>query len=70
MSGFDLIEAGADRQAALWLRGGFPPSLLARSEAESFGWRRSFVQSFLERDIPQLGIRVPAHVLRRNVVEA
>ena len=65
MSGFDLVEVGAKRQAALWVRGGFPPSLLARSDGDSFGWRQSFVQTFLERDIPQLGIRVPAHALRR-----
>jgi predicted AAA+ superfamily ATPase len=49
----------------LWLRGGFPRSYLARSEGDSLEWRRSFTQAFLERDIPQLGIRVPAENLRR-----
>jgi predicted AAA+ superfamily ATPase len=65
MSGFNLVEVGAKRQTPLWLRGGFPPSLLARSDADSFAWRQSFMQTFLERDVPQLGIRVSAHALRR-----
>ena len=65
MAGLDLSEVEASRQAALWVRGGFPRSLLARSEKLSYAWRGDFVQSFLERDIPQLGIRVPAHTLRR-----
>lgn len=49
----------------LWLRGGFPNSFLASSDAASVRWREAFVRSYLERDIPQLGIRVPAATLRR-----
>lgn len=65
MSGFDVEEVGPERHSALWFRGGYPRSLLARTDAESFGWRQSFVRTFLERDIPQLGLRVPSHALRR-----
>jgi uncharacterized protein len=49
----------------LWQRGGYPDSFLARSDAASMRWRAAFVQSYLERDIPQLGIRIPASQLRR-----
>lgn len=62
MGGFDLTEA--EDAKTLWLRGGFPDSFLAPDEA-SYGWRANFTRSFLERDIPQLGIRVPAQTLRR-----
>lgn len=65
MSGFSLEEVGADQQDALWIRGGFPPSFLAGDEQLSHAWRSNFIQSFLERDLPQLGIRIPAHALRR-----
>ena len=49
----------------LWLRGGFPDSLLARNERASGRWRENFIRTFLERDIPQFGIRIPAPTLRR-----
>lgn len=49
----------------LWLRGGFPESLLAASEKESLEWRRDFIKTYLERDIPQLGPRIPAETLER-----
>lgn len=65
LSGFDLNEVGVKDLRKLWLRGGFPRSFLARSEALSFRWRRDFIRTFLERDVPQLGIRIPAEVLRR-----
>lgn len=65
MSGFDVSEISLQRQPVLWLRGGYPRSMLARSDADAFAWRQSFVQTFLERDIPQLGIRVPAQALMR-----
>lgn len=65
MGGLRLDEVGAQRSDELWLRGGFPSSLLARSTAESYRWRLDFIRSFLERDIPQLGIRIPAAALRR-----
>ncbi len=60
-----LSETGADQQDVLWLRGGFPESLLARSDAASMRWRQSFVRTYLERDIPSLGPRLPAETLRR-----
>lgn len=53
------------RETDLWCRGGFPDSYLARSDAQSMRWREAFVRSYLERDIPQLGIRVSAATLRR-----
>jgi predicted AAA+ superfamily ATPase len=65
MGGFSLNEVGAARFSRLWLRGGFPDSFLAPSEATSRSRRAHFVRSFLERDIPQLGFRVPAQTLRR-----
>ena len=49
----------------LWLRGAFPRSFLARTHEQSFTWRNDFIRTFLERDIPQLGIAVPAQALRR-----
>jgi predicted AAA+ superfamily ATPase len=49
----------------LWIRGGFPKSFLARTEELSYQWRINFVHSFLERDIPQLGIRIPSAALYR-----
>ncbi len=65
MAGFSLRETGETAQRKLWLRGGFPRSFLARSEADSFAWREDFIRTFLERDIAQLGIQVPPAVLRR-----
>ena len=63
--GLSLGEVGTENQDALWMRGGFPPSFLAKDAAAAWRWREGFVQTFLERDIPQLGIRVPAQSLRR-----
>ena len=65
ISGFDLSEIPSQHGQRLWLRGGFPRSFLARSDRESFEWRRAFVRDFLERDLPQLGFRVPAATMRR-----
>lgn len=65
LSGFDLGEVGAAHWRTLWLRGGFPRAYLAPSEARSLSWRRDFIRTFLERDVPQLGIRVPGEALRR-----
>ena len=65
LSGFDLREVEADRWRSLWLRGGFPRSYLASDVQHSALWRESFVRTFLERDIPQLGITVPSETLRR-----
>ena len=65
LDGFSLAEAGVDRLDRLWLRGGFPRSFLARSARESFEWRVDFVRTFLERDLPQLGVSIPAATMRR-----
>jgi predicted AAA+ superfamily ATPase len=65
VGGFSLGEVGAARLDRLWLRGGLPDSFLARSDAESADWRRHYVRAFLERDVPQLGIGIPAATLRR-----
>ena len=65
MSGFTLDEIGGENFMRLWLRGGFPRSYLAENDELSFRWRMDFVQTFLERDIPQLGIHIPAQALRR-----
>lgn len=65
ITGFTAHEVGHKRLDRLWLRGGYPRSFLASSENNSFDWRRNFLQTFLERDIPQLGIRVPALQLER-----
>ncbi len=65
MSGFDLNEVGEQMGERLWTRGGFPNSYLARNDDLSYQWRLNFIASFLERDVPQLGIRVPAYALRR-----
>jgi len=65
IGGFTLDETGAAAQAALWLRGGYPRSYLAASDADSRRWRQSFAGAFLERDLPQLGINVPAPAMRR-----
>lgn len=65
MSGFSLDEVGAQNHARHWLRGGFPESFLAASDEQSAAWRQDFVQTFLERDIPQLGIAIPAATLMR-----
>ena len=62
---FQLNETGADTWRTLWHRGGFPRSFLAPSDEASFAWRESFIRTFLERDIPQFGITVPAETLRR-----
>ena len=65
LSGFDLSETGPGSWRTLWLRGGFPRAYLAPHDRASSLWRRSFVRTFLERDVPQLGITVPAETLRR-----
>ena len=61
----ELPAAEAAAPGALWLRGGFPDSYLARSDAASLRWRQQFITTYLERDIPQLGPRIPAQTLRR-----
>jgi len=65
LSGFDLAEVGAVNWKRHWIRGGFPRSYLAKSEGASLRWRRDFIRTLLERDMPQLGVRIPAESLRR-----
>jgi len=65
LAGFSLPELGAKALARHWRRGGFPPAYLARSDAASLVWRRQFIQTYLERDLPQLGITIPAATLLR-----
>jgi predicted AAA+ superfamily ATPase len=62
---FSLHETGENEGNKLWLRGGFPPAFLAQSDADSALWREQYIRTFLERDIPQLGINIPAQAMRR-----
>ncbi len=65
IGGFSLAELGFDMAERLWMRGGFPLSCLARTDEDSAAWRRNFMQTLLERDLPQWGVRVPASALLR-----
>jgi predicted AAA+ superfamily ATPase len=65
LEGFRLVDLGAKSQDRHWLRGGFPLSYIASAEAASFAWRRQFLQTFLERDLPQLGVTIAAAALHR-----
>lgn len=65
LEGFRLADLGAGAQGRHWLRGGFPLAYTARNEADSMAWRSQFLQTFLERDLPQLGVTIPALALRR-----
>ncbi|MGR3814757.1 MAG: ATP-binding protein [Cognatishimia activa] len=62
---FMLPEVGSDAMSALWLRGGFPDSFLAKSDRASLTWREDFIRTYLERDIPSFGLRIPTETLRR-----
>jgi len=65
LGGFDLRETGPASWERLWLRGGFPRSWLARTTEDSLAWREGLIRTFLERDVPQLGINIPAVSMRR-----
>jgi predicted AAA+ superfamily ATPase len=65
LEGFRLADLGAAAQERHWMRGGFPLAYTPRTEADSLIWRRQFLQTFLERDLPQLGVQIPAVTLRR-----
>ncbi|MFH0764364.1 MAG: ATP-binding protein [Candidatus Omnitrophota bacterium] len=65
MGGFGLNEVGYKQASRLWLRGGFPLSFLAGNDSDSFSWRKSFMQMFIERDLRQQGIAIPAAALHR-----
>jgi uncharacterized protein len=62
---FSYQELGSKQRSMHWVRGGYPRSLLASSEAQSLQWRRDFIATFLERDLPTLGIRMPSSALYR-----
>ncbi len=65
LSGFGLAEVGVMKLSRHWFRGGFPRAFLARSDEDSFVWRNQFIQTLLERDLPQLGVAIPAMALLR-----
>lgn len=65
LEGLRLADLGAAAQDRHWLRGGFPRAYTPRREVDSVSWRRQFLQTFVERDLPQLGIRIPAMAVRR-----
>jgi uncharacterized protein len=62
---FDALEVGSSELDKLWVRGGFPRSFLAATDELSLEWRRDFIRTYLERDVPQFGSRIPAETLRR-----
>ncbi len=65
LHGFRLDEVGVPHLSKRWMRGGFPRAFLAPNDAASTEWREQFIRTFLERDIPQFGLRIPAPALRR-----
>lgn len=65
LGGFRLQEVGAEQSERLWLRGGFPRSFLARDDTASLEWRQDFIRTFLERDLPALGLRIASETLLR-----
>ncbi len=65
LTGFQLAELGVEHFETLWVRGGFPRSMLAASEADSLAWRRAYVRSLVERDLPQFGADLRASALHR-----
>lgn len=65
VGGFSLDEVGRAREGRHWLRGGLPPSFLAKSDEASVAWRKDYIRSVLERDVPQLGVQIPSAALYR-----
>jgi len=65
ISGFSIQEVGTSTMAKHWRRGGFPLSFLARSEANSLSWRKQFIRTFIERDMPRLGVTLSSPALLR-----
>jgi uncharacterized protein len=61
----EFVESKGKSTSTLWLRGGFPESVLAKNDLDSFTWRKNFIRTYLERDIPQLGPRIPTTTLQR-----
>ncbi len=62
---FSVSEVGADQTDRLWLAGGYPPSFLAKTDRVAAAWRKAYITTFLERDIPALGFSIPSPVMRR-----
>jgi len=65
LAGLTVLEVNSSQVETLWIRGGFPDSFLAASDRASALWRENFIRTYLERDVPQLGPRIPAETLRR-----
>lgn len=65
LAALDALEVPANELDRLWVRGGFPSSFLANSDGNSRSWREDFIRTYLERDVPQFGSRIPAETLRR-----
>jgi len=65
MSGFNLNDLGQEKWMKLWMRGSYPRAYLAKTEKECYSWRENYIRTFLERDIPQMGIGIPSAALRR-----
>src|SRR4030042_1911502 len=65
LTGFSIEELGAAMVEKHWRRGGFPLAYLARSESDSYAWRQQFIRTFLERDLPALGVTLPAEAMLR-----
>ena len=65
LTGFQVAEVGISRMDRLWIRGGFPRSFLANTDDDSLAWRKAFVRTFVERDLPQFGAQLSALVLHR-----
>ena len=65
LHGFDLSEIGPPAWEQLWVRGGFPRSFLAANDADSLAWREGFIRTYLQRDLPELGLRMPSAAMRR-----
>ncbi len=65
LPGLAVREVGFEHADRLWVRGGFPKAFLARSDRESMDWRRAFIRTFLERDLPALGVNIAADTMRR-----
>ena len=65
LTGLNILEVGEKEQEKLWIRGGFPDSFFSTNDGSSAIWRENFIRTYLERDVPQLGLRIPAETLRR-----
>jgi uncharacterized protein len=65
LPGLSLTEVPTEDLTRLWTRGGFPRSFLARDESASYEWRQNFIRTFVERDLPQLGVTIAADTMRR-----